>query len=71
MKSELSRIANVQLLKKKAIISLISNVKQSSAVLEKVLQANHYVTKWYSYSSFSNVGYEHVIVSALKLWLLY
>lgn len=36
MKSELSRIANVQLLKKKAIISLISNVKQSSAVLEKV-----------------------------------
>jgi hypothetical protein len=46
-------------------------VKQSSAVLEKVLQANHYVTKWYSYSSFSNVGYEHVIVSALKLWLLY
>lgn len=36
MKSELSRIANVQLLKKKSIISLISNVKQSSAVLEKV-----------------------------------
>lgn len=40
MKSELSRIANVQLLKRKAIISLISNVKQSSAVLEKVLGAN-------------------------------
>jgi len=38
MKSELSRIANVQLLKKKAIISLISNVKQSSAVLEKVFR---------------------------------
>lgn len=36
MKSELSRIANVQLLKKKSIISLISNVRQSSAVLEKV-----------------------------------
>lgn len=36
MKSELSKIANVQLLKKKSIISLISNVKQSSAVLEKV-----------------------------------
>ncbi|KAG0555856.1 hypothetical protein KC19_11G008600 [Ceratodon purpureus] len=38
MKAELSRIANVQLLKKKAIISLISNVKQSSAVLEKVFR---------------------------------
>ncbi|XP_024360187.1 aspartokinase 2, chloroplastic isoform X2 [Physcomitrium patens] len=38
MKSELSKIANVQLLKKKSIISLISNVKQSSAVLEKVFR---------------------------------
>ena len=36
MKSELERIATVELLKSKAIISLISNVQQSSAVLEKV-----------------------------------
>jgi hypothetical protein len=45
MKLELSRIANVQLLKRKAIISLISNVKQSSAVLEKVLRTNLFLLR--------------------------
>ena len=56
MKSELSRIANVQLLKKKSIISLISNVKQSSAVLEKVLPQIILLLCWYLFVGCSNVG---------------